>query len=120
MLRGGEAQAVGQFLKIRFKEPTEIEAVSISLGRVSENFPRDPVIRLLLGDSWRATDARVDVEAFLSETMRRSTNPAMTWRFPRSRVSGFEIRLMSGGQGFRSFEVPEVNAHAPSSQTTPR
>ncbi len=120
MLRGGEAQAAGQFLKIRFKEPAEIEAVSIGLGRVSESFPRDPVIRLLWGDEWRETEAGVDIESFLSETMRRSTNPVMTWRFPPSRVSGFEIRLRSGGQGFRGLEVPEVNAHAPSNRTTPQ
>jgi hypothetical protein len=117
MLRGRGAQGAGQFLKIWFKEPADIEAVSIGLGRVPESFPRDPVVRLLSGETWSVADASLDVEGFLSETMRRSTNPVMTWRFPRTRASGFEIRLKSGGQGFREFEVPEVNAHAPSSQT---
>lgn len=120
MLRGREAQSTGQFLKIWFKQPAEIEAVSISLGRVADSFPRDPVVRLLAGETWSPVDASLDVEGFLSETMRRSTNPVMTWRFPRTRASGFEIRLKSGGQGFRELEVPEVNAYAPSSQTIPR
>ncbi len=134
LLRGREAQNTGQFLKIWFKEPTDIQAVSINLGRFPEGFPRDPVIRLLLGEVWVVVDAKLDVQAFLSDTTQRMPNPAMTWRFPEARAAGFEIRLRSGGHRFRELGIPEVGAHgpagpsvegasptaAPSTQTRPR
>ena len=132
LLRGREPQGTGQFLKVWFKEPTDIQAVSIHLGRFPEGFPREPVIRLLVGDAWIAVDAKLDVQSFLSDMMQRSTNPAMSWRFPVVRATGFEIRLRSGGQRFRELGIPEVSAHgsvgpssedasptaAPSTQTT--
>ena len=90
-----------------------IESVAIHLGRFPEAFPRDPVIRVMKGEEWVAVDARLDVERFLSDMMAGSANPAMRWRFPETSTSGFEIRLRSGGHGFRELVVPEVSAFAP-------
>ena len=120
LMRGRAIQGAGQFLRILFKEPRNIEAVSIDMGRSPEGFPRDPVIRLLSGDAWVPVDARLDVESFLSDMTRRSPNPVMRWRFAAALASGFEIRLRSGGEGFRELGLPEVNAHAPSNQTIRR
>jgi hypothetical protein len=94
------------------KEPASLEAVSINLGRFPELFPRDPVIRVLESDRWVVVEARLDLERFLSDLTGRSLNPSMSWRFPPMRVSGFEIRLRAGGQGFRELGIPEVHAHA--------
>lgn len=134
LLLGRDAQDAGQFLKVRFLQPTRIQAVSISLGRFSENFPRDPMVRLLQGDAWVAVDAELDVRSMLSDMTRGSTNPVMMWRFPETVATGFEFRLRGGGHRFFPLGIPEINAHAapspfpsapwptasPSSQTTPR
>lgn len=133
-LLGRDPQDTGQFLKVRFLEPTRIHAVSIGLGRFPEDFPRDPIIRLLQQDAWVAVDAELDIRSMLSDMTQGSTNPVMMWRFPEAVAEGFEIRLGGGGHGFSPFSIPEINAHSastlvpsvpsptasPSSQTTPR
>jgi hypothetical protein len=131
LVLGGDASA-GQFLRVRFREPTRLQAVSIGLGRFPEGFPREPVFRLLQEGAWVPIDAELDVRAMLADMTRGSLNPVMMWRFPESGASGFEIRLRPDDRRFRALTVPEVNAHAalipsgsmptaaPSLQTTPR
>ena len=113
LLRGAEAQKAGDFIKVRFSERTKIQSVSIDLGRVPELFPRDPVIRVLQDDVWVAVNADLDLQRFLSDTLGHARNPIMSWSFPEAWASGFEIRLTSGGPGFRELGIPEIYAHAP-------
>ncbi len=112
LIRGHENQNAGGSLKVRFAKPTTIQAVSIGLGRFPQLFARDAAIRLLEGEDWVAVDAELDIEGFLSDTVRGSLNPVMMWKFPPTPAMGFEIRVRSGGQGFRELGIPEVNAHA--------
>ena len=112
-LEGREAQNTGQFLKVWFKEPRTLAAVSVSMGRMPEGFARDAAIRVLNGETWNPVDAQLDVAGFLEGLLTRSTNPTMVWRFPETQAQGFEIRLKSGGQGFRPLGLPEVDAHEP-------
>jgi hypothetical protein len=111
LLLGRDASA-GQYLRILFPGPKRIQAVSIGLGRFSEGFPREPIIRLRQEGEWVPTEAELDVRAMLADMMRGSTNPIMTWRLPEAMASGFEIRLPPDERRFRALSVPEVNAHA--------
>ena len=111
LLEGRELQNTGQFLKVWFRSPVTIDAVSASMGRLPEGFPREAVIRVLVGEEWRAVDAALDTDAFVRDLLGRSTNPMMVWRFTPVTAAGFEIRLRGGGHGFRALGLPEVNAH---------
>ena len=84
------------------------------MGRMPEGFARDAVIRVLNGETWTPVESQMDVAGFLGDLLRRASNPTMVWRFPETPAQGFEIRLKSGGQGFRPLGLPDVNAHAPS------
>lgn len=112
LVRGREAQAEGQFLRIRFDRPATIEAVSIDMGRFAELFPRDVRLRFLGADGWQERAAEFQIEPFLGAMLRGSTHPSMIWTFAPVTVDGFEIRLATGGQGFRELGIPEIHAHA--------
>ena len=112
-MRGPDRQSKGDFLKVRFTAPAMIEAVSIDVGQVAEMYPRDGVIRLLQGGAWVEIDSDLDVDRFLSDLLGGSMKPTMVWRFKPARAEGIELRLATGGQGFRPLGVPEIYAHAP-------
>lgn len=118
LLLGRDASA-GQFLRVLFTAPARVEAISISLGRFAESFPREPVIRIRQGAEWVSADAQLDVRKMLADMMRGSTNPIMIWRFPSTTASGFEVRLRPDARRFRAFGVPEVHAHGTAVATAP-
>ncbi len=113
LMRGAERQYAGDFLKVRFKARTRVQAVSIDMGKFADLYPRKAVIRVLQADAWVEVNAELDVAAFMSDMVARSEHPHMVWRFPATWASGFEIRLTSGGQGFRELGIPEVYAYGP-------
>jgi hypothetical protein len=127
----GRDPAAGQYLRILFRTPTSIQAISIGLGRFGEAYPREPIFRLRKGGKWQGTAAELDVRTMLAEMKRGSNNPTMLWRIPETVAEGFEIRLPPDGERFRALSVPEINAHPgsatpplsaaePSPRTTPR
>ncbi|MEO8358805.1 MAG: hypothetical protein ABI672_02150 [Vicinamibacteria bacterium] len=110
LLQGRDA-STGQYLRILFREPTKIQAISIGLGRFGEGFPREPIFRLRQGAEWVEMEAKLDVRTMLTEMKRGSTNPTMLWRIPETVTSGFEIRLRPDDRRFRALSVPEINAY---------